>query len=81
MDLKEFMFKNKLSNVKLAKLIGCSKGYMSDMKRGIWSPGMLMILKILYISKGTIELEELVCEKDWDDFHTWKDSIEKKILT
>lgn len=80
MNLKEFMFDNGLTNVKLAKLIGCSNGYMSDMKRGLWSPGMLYILKIIYLSKGKINVEDLACEKDVNDFYKWKEEIEKKVL-
>lgn len=79
MNLREFLFRNELTSVKLAKIMGCTKSHFSLWKHKVFSPNMVNLLKLDYLSKGELTLIDLASDDDFDDFIDWKMEYEKNL--
>tara|TARA_R110002126_G_scaffold77229_2_gene192656 strand:- start:4777 stop:5004 length:228 start_codon:yes stop_codon:yes gene_type:complete len=73
MDVDEYIWRNKITGVSFAKMVQISIPTFRNMKNGIVSPKLVTALKILSVTDGKIDIEELLCQADAED---WKNFID-----
>lgn len=61
MDLREYLFHNRLTQKEMSKRLGISKKYMCDIVHGKHRPSMRLARDIEVETKGEIKAIDLVC--------------------
>lgn len=60
MDLREYLFRQRISVTDFAKLIGCSRAYISKIVNDQIRPGKRLAKDIELITNGEVTAEELL---------------------
>jgi hypothetical protein len=76
MDLAEYIFKSNKESKEISSLINCNVCTVSNIKMRNNSPGLLISLKLFYLSNGEIKFEDLLSHKDVIKFKKWKETID-----
>lgn len=57
MDLREYLFRNRLSIAKFSKMINYNPNYISGVVTGKMKPGKKFIRAVKAVTKGAVEME------------------------
>lgn len=72
MNLDEYLWRNKITNISFAYNLECSPNTLCKIKSHECSAGLLKALKIRDQSEGNIDIETLLSKKDRERYENWK---------
>lgn len=71
MELREYLFKKRITGSLFAENIECTQHTIVNIKNKKNSCGLVTALKIRHLSKGEVSFEDLLTQKDLDDYKNW----------
>lgn len=71
MDIRQFLFEERRTSRWLSVSIDCTENAILKYKNGTGSPSLLNALKLLKITDGKVTLEELLSDKDKEEYEKW----------
>lgn len=62
MDLREYLFRNRISITDFAKQVNASRNHISGITNRAWKPGKYLALLIENVTNGEVTAEELLSD-------------------
>jgi transcriptional regulator with XRE-family HTH domain len=63
MDLREYLFRKRMSSTDFAKLLGCERSYLSKIVNRKMKPGKYLAKAIVEATNGEVSYEELMSDQ------------------